>query len=212
MIRVLIVDDHDIVREGLKRILAEYRDVEVVGEATCGEEAIQLIRKLNPDVILMDISMPGMDGLEATKRITERWPKVKVLVLTVHPEDTYAVRILKAGALGYLQKNCGPDDLITGIRTVYQGARFLLPEVAQRLAYRLLEEKKDLGPIESLSDRELQVLHHLASGLEMKEIAAKLRISYKTVETYRARLMEKLKLRNVADLTRFAIQHKLICL
>ncbi|HID32732.1 MAG TPA: response regulator transcription factor [bacterium (Candidatus Stahlbacteria)] len=210
MIRTLIIDDHDLVREGIKRILKEYKDIEIVGEAESGEEAIQLTRELNPDVILMDISLKGMDGLEATRRIAERWPEVRILVLTVHPEETYAIRILRSGALGYLRKDCRPDDLIMAIRTVNQGQRFLIPEVAQRLAFRLLEKKEDLGPLELLSDRELQVLSHLASGFEMKEIAAKLKISYKTVETYRSRLMEKLKLRNVAEITRFAIRHGLI--
>ncbi|HIE05617.1 MAG TPA: response regulator transcription factor [bacterium (Candidatus Stahlbacteria)] len=210
MIKILLVDDHDIVRSGLKRIISDYKGTKIIGEVSSGEEAIEFVREQKPDVVIMDISMPGMDGLEATKRITERWPKIKILVLTVHPEETYALRILKAGALGYLQKNCSPEDLITGIKTVHRGKRFLLPESAQRVAYRMLESKDDLGPVDNLSDRELQVLYFLASGFEMKEIASKLKISYKTVETYRSRLMEKLKLKNIAELTKFAIRHKLI--
>lgn len=210
MIKVSIADDHRIVREGLRRILAEAPDIKVMDEAGNGREIIEKIRSNRPDVVLMDISMPDMDGLDATKQIHALFPELPILILTVHPARQYASRILRAGARGYLNKQAAPEELIDAVRKVCAGRRYLSPEVSEELALQLIGEGADFSPVESLSDRELQILCLIASGRKATEIAEELCLSIKTVNTYRARVLYKLHLRNNADLTRFAIKNNLV--
>ncbi len=209
MIRVLLADDHSIVRAGLRRLLEDAGDMEV-SEAADGRQALKLARENPPDVVVMDISMPGLDGLEAIQRLRDIWPELPVLVLTMHEEEQYVVRCLAAGARGYLTKRGAPEQLVNAIRKVLAGGRFLSDEVAEALAVRLSRGQDDLSPLESLSNRELQVLRALALGKTNREIAEDYNLSVKTVDTYRFRLLKKLALRNNAELSRFAMQYKLI--
>jgi two-component system invasion response regulator UvrY len=210
MIRVLIADDHGIVRSGIRRMLEDHEDIQIVGEAADGYEAIQKARDTTPDVMLLDISMPGMDGLDVTKQLKTIVPKVRILILTVHGEEQYAPRLMRAGAMGYVTKHAAPEDLVEAIHVVHSGGRFISPTLAKNLAWLYLGEKADLTPVESLSDRELQVLCLLTKGNTNREIAESLHLSTKTIDTYRARVLEKLNLRNNAELTLFAIRHGLI--
>lgn len=210
MIKVSIADDHRIVREGLRRILDEAPEIEVVDEACNGREIIEKIRLRRPDVVLLDISMPDMDGLDATKQINDLFPELPILILTVHPARQYASRILRAGARGYLNKQAAPEELIDAVRKVCAGRRYLSAEVSEELALQLIGETASLSPVESLSDRELQVLCFIAKGRKTTEIAEELCLSIKTVNTYRARVLDKLHLRNNADLARFAIDNHLV--
>lgn len=210
MIKVSLADDHRIVREGLRRILESAPDIEVIDEACNGRELIQKLNSNRPDVVLLDISMPDMDGLDTTKQIHASSPDLPILILTVHPARQYATRILRAGAKGYLNKDAAPEELIDAVRRINSGRRYLSPEVSEELALQLIEENADLSPVEALSDRELQVLCHIAKGRKTGEIADELCLSIKTVNTYRARVLNKLGLRNNADLTRFALKNNLV--
>ncbi|MFH1036096.1 MAG: response regulator transcription factor [Pseudomonadota bacterium] len=209
MIRVLLADDHSIVRAGLRRLLEDAGDMEVV-EASDGRQALQEARKSPPDVAVMDISMPGLDGLEAIQRLKEMLPELPVLVLTMHEEEQYVVRCLAAGARGYLTKRGAPEQLVNAIRKILAGGRFLSDEVAEALAVRVARGQDERSPLESLSNRELQVLRALALGKTNREIAEDYNLSVKTVDTYRFRLLKKLALRNNAELSRFAMQYGLI--
>lgn len=210
MIKVLIADDHAIVRNGLRRMLEEQEDIQIVGEAGDGHETIQKVRETAPDVILLDISMPGMDGLEVTKQLKAIDPEVRILILTMHGEEEYAPQLMREGAMGYMTKHAPPEELVKAIYEIHSGRRFISPKLAEDLAWRYLGNKPDLAPVELLSDRELQVLRLLAMGNTNKEIAELLHLSLKTIDTYRARVLEKLNLRNNAELTLFAIRHDLI--
>jgi DNA-binding NarL/FixJ family response regulator len=210
MIRVLIADDHKIVRSGIRRMLETHEDIQVVGEAADGYEAIEMVRETTPNIVLLDISMPGMDGLDVTKQLKTMDPKIRILILTMHAEEQYAPRLLRAGVMGYVTKHAAPEDLVEAIRVVHSGGRFISPTLAKNLAWLYLGGKADLTPVESLSDRELQVLCLLAGGKTNREIAEFLHLSTKTIDTYRARVLEKLNLRNNAELTLFAIRHGLI--
>lgn len=210
MIRVLIADDHGIVRGGIRRLLEDHEDIQVVAEASDGHEAIKKVLETDPDVILLDISMPGMDGLDVTKQLKAINPRVRILILTMHAEEQYAPRLMKAGAMGYVTKHAAPEDLVKAINAVYAGKRFISPTLAENMAWRYLGVEKDLTPVECLSDRELQVLNLIAEGNTNREAADSLHLSVKTIDTYRARVLEKLNLRNNAELTLFAIQNGLI--
>jgi len=210
MIRVLIADDHKIVRSGIRRMLQDHEDIQIVGEAADGYEAIQKVRETTPDILLLDISMPGMDGLDVTKQLKSIDPKVRILVLTMHAEEQYAPRLMRAGVMGYVTKHAAPEDLVEAIHVVHSGGRFISPALAKNLAWLYLGKKADLTPVECLSDRELQVLCFLAKGSTNREIAECLHLSTKTIDTYRARVLEKLSLRNNAELTLFAVRHGLI--
>jgi len=210
MIRVLIADDHSIVRGGIRRLLEDQEDIQVVAEASDGHEAIKKILETDPDVILLDISMPGMDGLDVTKQLKAIDPRVRILILTMHAEEQYAPRLMKAGAMGYVTKHAAPEDLVKAINAVHAGKRFISPTLAENMAWRYLGDEKDLTPVECLSDRELQVLNLLAKGNSNQEVANSLHLSVKTIDTYRARVLEKLNLRNNAELTLFAVQNGLI--
>ncbi|MBI5904885.1 MAG: response regulator transcription factor [Deltaproteobacteria bacterium] len=210
MIRVLLADDHSIVRDGLRRLIDGAGDMAVVAEAADGREAIRKAEETRPDVVVVDISMPGMDGLEAVERIHGALPKTAILVLTMHEEEQYVVRAFGAGAGGYITKRAAADQLIRAIRKVHGGGRYLSDEAAEALARRMGKGPSDRTSLDALSTREIQVLRGLALGRSNREIAEGYAISPKTVDTYRFRLLKKLGLRNNAELTRFAIQNRII--
>ena len=210
MINVLLVDDHMLVRAGLKRVLEEAPDIDVVAEASNGTQALAEFTRVVPDVVILDISMPGMDGLETTKKMINKHPDARILILTVYPEDYYAARIIKAGALGYITKGTSTAELHNSVRTVANRQRSLSEKTKDILLAQLFDNNKDFDSIKDLSDRELQVLSLLAKGEKTREIAETLHLSVKTVETYRARLLDKLRLRTNLDIIRFAYQHKLV--
>lgn len=210
MIRILLADDHSIVRDGLRRIIEDVVDMEVTAEAADGHEAVHLIQENPPDVVVMDITMPGMDGLEAVSRIHGSYPDLPVLILTMHEEEQYVVRCISAGAMGYVTKRSAPEELVKAIRKVHAGGRYLTESAAEALAMRMARGTDGLSLLDSLSDREIQVLKRLALGSTNREIAKIYFISVKTVDTYRLRLLRKLELRNNAELARFAIQNGLI--
>lgn len=210
MIKVLLADDHSIVRAGLRRIVEESGDMEVIAEAADGREAIRLVREISPDVAVIDISMPGLDGLEVVSQLKSQSPDLPILILTMHEEGQYVVRAIQAGAMGYLTKQSAPEQLLTAIRKIYTGSRYLTDEAAETLALRIAKGSGEQSPLDSLSMRELQVLRRLALGHTNREIANAYNISIKTVDTYRARLLKKLDLRNNAELSRFAMQNQLI--
>jgi len=210
MIKVLLADDHSIVRAGLRRIVEESGEMEVIAEAADGREAIDLVHKALPDVAVIDISMPGLDGLEVLSQLRNHYPQLPILILTMHEEGQYVVRAIEAGAMGYLTKQSAPEQLVKAIRKVYSGSRYITDEAAEALALRIARGAQGQSALDSLSMRELQVLRRLAMGHTNREIARAYHISIKTVDTYRSRLLKKLDLRNNADLSRFAIQNRLI--
>jgi len=210
MIKVLLADDHSIVRGGLRRIIEESLGMTVVAEAANGRQALRMAEKSYPDVAVIDISMPDLDGLEVTGQLHALFPKLPVIILTMHEEEQYVVRAIEAGAMGYVTKRSAPEQLVDAIRKVYAGGRYLTPEAAEALALRVARGDQGRSPLDLLSKRELQVLRRLAMGGTNREIAATYGISVKTVDTYRSRLLKKLNLRNNADLSRFAIQNRLI--
>lgn len=212
-IKVLIVDDHAIVREGIGMILAPHDDIEVVGEAADGVEAIEQVRKLSPDVVLMDIAMPRLGGLEATLEISKISPESKILVLTQYDDMEYIYRFLKAGAVGYVLKKAVGSDLISAIRAVFQGKAALDPSIADKVIKGFLEQPQVAESeifYDKLSDREKQVLKLVAEGNTMQQIADILSLSIKTVMTHRTNLMEKLDIHNKTELIKFAIRKGLI--
>jgi two-component system, NarL family, invasion response regulator UvrY len=208
--RVLIVDDHAVVREGLRRLLGDYREIEVVGEAADGHEALRLVAQLLPDVAVLDLSMPGLDGIELTKQLAKQHPTLKVLILTMHANEEYALRLLQAGARGFIGKGAAGPELVNAILKVANGGVYLPPELVETLPQRFATRRGDGSPLEALSDRELQVLKLLAEGKTGREIGEILHLSVKTVDTYRARLLSKLSLETTADLIRFALRHHVI--
>ncbi len=209
MIRVLIVDDHTILRRGLSQIIAETEDMEVGGEADSGAQAIQLARAEPFDVVLLDISMPDRNGMDTLKQLKKEKPRLAVLMLSMHPEEHYAMRALKAGASGYLTKQSAPALLVTAIRQVASGRKYVSAELAEELA-RTVSDDNDRQRHETLSDREYETLRLMASGKTLTEIAAEMSLSVKTVSVYRARLLEKMQLKNNAELTYYALKHKLV--
>ncbi|MBU1712726.1 MAG: response regulator transcription factor [Proteobacteria bacterium] len=210
MIKVLIADDHSIVRAGLRRIVEESGDMEVVAEVADGKSALLQVQKEQPDVAVIDISMPGIDGLEVTSQLHTSFPKLPVIILTMHEEEQYVIRAIEAGAMGYITKRSVPEQLVNAIRKVHAGSRYLSAEATDLLALRVARGSLGQSPLDSLSTRELQVLRRLAMGHTNREIASAYGISIKTVDTYRFRLLKKLNLRNNAELSRFAIQNRLV--
>lgn len=208
-IRVFIADDHAIVREGLKQILADSRDIVVAGEAENGLDAIRLFPKSRCQVMLLDISMPDKNGIEVLKQIKKEFPDTQVLMLSMHREDQYAIRSLKAGAAGYLTKQAAPKELVVAIRQVATGQKYVSAALAQALAAQVGEDHAT--PVhDTLSDREYQTLTLIASGKTVSDIALELSLSVKTVSEYRARLLVKMKLKNSAELTHYAIRNHLV--
>ena len=209
MIRLLVVDDHLIVRAGLKSLLADYEEFTVGGEAASGADAVQMVRESDWDVVLLDISMPDMNGIEALAEIRRIKPKLPVLMLTIHPEDQYAINLLRAGASGYLCKHCTPEAFISALRTVLSGRRYISPALGDQLAGEL-DGEGHKAPHTELSDREFQVFCKLAAGQAVSEVADELFLSVKTVSTYRARILDKMRIKSNAHITYYAIKHGLI--
>lgn len=209
MIKILVADDHTIVREGLKQILADNADMVVAGEAADGQEVLEHVRKEDWDLILLDISMPGRGGIDTLKQLKVEKPKLPVLVLSMYPEDQYAIRALKAGASGYLTKVSAPEELIEAIKKVSQGGRYISKSLAESLAFHV-GANSDKPLHETLSDREYQVMVMIASGKTVSEIAKELSLSVKTISTNRARTLKKMGMKNNAELTFYAIKHGLV--
>jgi two-component system, NarL family, invasion response regulator UvrY len=209
MIKVVVVDDHAVVREGLKRIISENPGMAVTGEAGDGHEAMRVIQSEPCDVVLLDITMPNKSGLDVLKQLHAQSPRLPVLVLSMHSEDQYAVRVLRAGAAGYLTKESAPAKLVQAIRKVVRGGKYVSPTLAERLVYDL-DADSSKAPHEILSDREYQVLCMIASGKTVTQIAEELGLSVKTISTYRVRMLEKLNMKNNAELTRYAIKEGLV--
>ena len=209
MIRILIADDHSVVRKGLRQILLEGFPTAHIEEVPDAEEMIRKIMQAPFDVVISDLSMPGRSGLEALQQLKQINPKLPVLILSIHPEDQYALRVLKAGASGYLSKDMAPDELVNAVQRVMLGKKYITASIAEKLA-SVLDQDSGKAAHESLSDREFSVLKLLAAGKSVSEIAESLFLSVTTVSTYRSRIMAKMGMKNNADLTLYSIEHKLI--
>ncbi|UCG11192.1 MAG: response regulator transcription factor [Deltaproteobacteria bacterium] len=209
MINILIADDHPIVREGLKQIIAEAPDIVVAAEASNGYELLDKVRNIDFSVVVLDITMPGITGLDVLKQLKSEKPGLPILILSMHSEEQYAVRVLRAGASGYLTKASAPDQLIGAIRKVFRGGKYVSPSVAEKLAYEL-DSESEKQPHEYLSDREYQVLCLIASGKTVKVVAEELSLSVKTVSTYRSRILDKMRMNSNAEITHYAIKHRLV--
>jgi two-component system invasion response regulator UvrY len=209
MIKVLLVDDHQLVRSGIRRILQDADDIEVIAEAASGEEAITQVKAFRPQVVLMDVSMPGIGGIEATRKLLRVDPGLRIIALTVYADEPYPTSLLEAGAAGYLTKGCADDEIASAVRAVARGEAYIVKDVAQQMALsRLTGGKKN--PFEKLSQREVQVMLMLTKGNKLQDISDKLCLSPKTVSTYRYRLYEKLSVENDVELTHLAIRHGMI--
>jgi len=204
MIRVLLADDHTLFREGVRRLLDPDSEIEVVAEAARGVEAIERSVEMKPHVVLLDVSMPGRGGLETLRDLKDRQPGIRVLMLTVHPESRFAIRCIKAGADGYMTKDAAPEELVRAIRRLASGRKYITPELAEQLAMTLGQDFEG-QPHELLSDREFQVMRMIASGMTVSEVANELTLSVKTISTYRARILDKMGLRNNAEIMHYAI-------
>jgi two-component system invasion response regulator UvrY len=209
LIKVLLVDDHDLVRLGIKRLLDDASGIKVVGEAKNGEDAVRLCRKTMPNVVLMDVKMPGIGGYEATRKLLRMDPDIKVLILTICTNDLFPSRLLQVGAAGYMTKTADVDEMIRAIRAVNAGQRYISPHIASRMAFKLVSDVSETA-FESLSERELQVALMITMGMSVQEVAVKLCLSPKTVNSYRYRIFEKLTVRNDVELTLLAIRHGLV--
>lgn len=212
-IKVLVADDHAIVREGVRMILGKEQDIDVVGEAGHGEQALEMAAKLRPQVVVMDISMPGMGGIEATQRLRAQYPDIHVLVLTMHEDESYVFQLLRAGASGYVLKRAAAQDLVQAVRAAAKGEAFLYPSVARKVVedyLKRVESGEEKNRYDGLTTREKEILTHIAQGLSNQQIAGKLYISIKTVQTHRAHILEKLGLHDRTELVRYAIRKGLI--
>lgn len=209
MIKILIADDHAIVRHGLKQIITSDSQMMIVGEASNGNELLDLVRKTSVDVVVLDINMPGRNGLETLKDLKRDYPSLPVIILSMHPEDQYAVRVIKAGAASYMNKETAPDELITAIKRVYRGGKYISPQIAELLAYHI-GSNHQAEPHKSLSDRELEVFYSLAGGKTVGQISEELNLSVKTISTYRTRILEKMNMTTNAELVRYAFEYRLL--
>lgn len=209
MIKVMIVDDHELIRSGISRLLADEDKITVVAEADSGEDAVAQARELRPDVVLMDANMPGIGGLEATRRLVRYDPDIKVVAVTVHGDEPYPTRFMQAGAAGYVTKDAGIEEMIIAIRQVASGKRYLAPDIAQQMALKAVNPEEG-SPFDDLSDREMQVMLMITRGQKVQDISEQLFLSPKTVNSYRYRLFEKLKIENDVELTHMAIRHGVI--
>ncbi len=210
MIDVLLVDDHELVRSGIRRLLDDRRGIRVIDEADSGEQAVQRVRQRRPDVVLMDVNMPGIGGLEATRKLMQIDQSIKVIVCTVHTEEPFPTRLLEAGAAGYLTKGCGIEEIVTAIRSVQEGERYICAEIAQQIALSVMPGSSKQSPFDRLSQREMQVMLMVTQGQNTQQISDKLCLSPKTVSTYRHRLFDKLGVYNDVELTRLAIRHGIL--
>ncbi|APF01676.1 TPA: UvrY/SirA/GacA family response regulator transcription factor [Pseudomonas putida] len=208
MIRVLVVDDHDLVRTGITRMLADIDGLQVVGEGDSGESALKLARELKPDVVLMDVKMPGIGGLEATRKLLRSHPDIKVVAVTVCEEDPFPTRLLQAGAAGYLTKGAGLDEMVQAIRLAFAGQRYISPQIAQQLALKPFQPQG--SPFDTLSEREIQIALMIVGCQKVQIISDKLCLSPKTVNTYRYRIFEKLSVTSDVELTLLAVRHGMV--
>lgn len=209
MINVLLVDDHELVRTGISRILMDERGIKVIGEASSGEEALQFCRQHEPDVVLMDMNMPGMGGITATKRILHYCPDIKILALSISCEEPVPTKVMQLGAAGFISKNSAPKEMIMAIKKVYSGVRHISDEVAQKMALAKVNNQQ-ANPFEGLSDRELQIMLMITQGQKVTDIAEQLNVSAKTVNSYRYRMFEKLSISGDVELTHMALRHGMI--
>ncbi|MFJ2319524.1 UvrY/SirA/GacA family response regulator transcription factor [Pseudomonas sp. NPDC087817] len=209
MIRVLVVDDHDLVRTGITRMLADIDGLQVVGQAESGEESLIKARELKPDVVLMDVKMPGIGGLEATRKLLRSHPDIKVVAVTVCEEDPFSTRLLQAGAAGYLTKGAGLPEMVQAIRLVFAGQRYISPQIAQQLAIKSFQPSND-SPFDALSEREIQIALMIVGCQKVQIISDKLCLSPKTVNTYRYRIFEKLSISSDVELTLLAVRHGMV--
>jgi len=209
VIKVFLVDDHELVRTGIRRILEDVRGIKVVGEADSGEDAVKWCRTEQADIVLMDMNMPGIGGLEATKKILRFNPDVKVIVLTIHTENPFPTKVMQAGAAGYLTKGAGPDEMVNAIRMVQSGQRYLSPEIAQQMALSQFTPDAE-NPFKELSERELQIMMMITKGEKVTDISEQLNLSPKTVNSYRYRLFSKLNISGDVELTHLAIRHGIL--
>jgi two-component system, NarL family, invasion response regulator UvrY len=209
VIRILVADDHSVVRKGLMQIVADSPGMQVIGEAATGQEALDLVRSRAFDVMILDIAMPGRGGLDILPELKAENPALRIVVLSMHPEEQYAIRSLRDGASAYLTKGCPPEELIKAIEVVASGKRYITPSIADRLASYIEDSSRQL-PHESLSDREMSVLVLIGSGKQVSEIAAELHLSVKTISTYRSRALTKMGMETNAQLIRYALHHGLV--
>ena len=209
MIEVLLVDDHELVRTGVKRLLEDEPGISVVAEAASGEQALRLARELRPQVVLMDLNMPGMGGLEATDKLLRRDPRIKVLVVTVYDDEPFPSQLIKAGAMGYVTKGCGIEEMVKAIKTVHRGQRYVSGDVAKHMAMHMLDGAEK-SPFGGLSKREMEVLLLMTQGQSIQAISDRLCLSPKTIATYRYRLFDKVGVRSDVELMRLAIRHGII--
>lgn len=210
MINVLVVDDHDLVRTGIRRMLADVPGLSVVGEAGSGEEALQRARELKPDLVLMDVKMPGIGGLEATRKLNRSHPEIKVIAVTACDEEPFPTRLLQAGASGYLTKGAALEEMIKAIRQVFNGHRYISADIAQQLALKQFQPQGDSSPFEQLSEREMQIALMIAECQKVQAISDKLCLSPKTVNTYRYRIFEKLEITSDVELAMLAVRHGMV--
>ncbi|MBA1263074.1 response regulator transcription factor GacA [Stutzerimonas sp. NM35] len=210
MIRVLVVDDHDLVRTGISRMLADIDGLQVIGQADSGEAAIRKSRELKPDVVLMDIKMPGIGGLEATRKLLRSHPDIKVIAVTICEEDPFPTRLLQAGAAGYLTKGAALEEMIQAIRMVFAGQRYISPQIAQQLALKSFQPKLNGSPFDLLSEREIQIALMISNCQKVQAISDKLCLSPKTVNTYRYRIYEKLSITSDVELALLAVRHGMV--
>lgn len=209
MIKVFIVDDQNLIRTGIKKLLSDIPGIKVIGEAADGENAIKMLKDHEPDIILMDIKMPGMGGLEATKKILRTYSEVKIIALTICEDDLFPSRLLQAGAYGYLTKGASVPEMVKAIRSVHAGQRYISPEIASQLAIKHITDQGET-PFDTLSERELQVALMIVNGHKVQEISDKLCLSPKTVNSYRYRIFEKLNIKSDVELTHLAFRHNLL--
>ncbi len=210
MIRVLVVDDHDLVRTGISRMLADISGLQVIGQADSGEDAIRKARELKPDVVLMDVKMPGIGGLEATRKLLRGYPDLKVIAVTICEEDPFPTRLLQAGAAGYLTKGAALEEMVQAIRMVFGGQRYISPQIAQQLALKSFQPQLSESPFDLLSEREIQIALMIANCQKVQSISDKLCLSPKTVNTYRYRIFEKLSITSDVELALLAVRHGMV--
>ncbi|HEY6193277.1 MAG TPA: response regulator transcription factor [Bacteroidota bacterium] len=209
MIRILITDDHPLMREGVAKILLAESDMRVAGEARTAAEMLDLLREKEVDVLVLDISLPGTSGLDALKDVRQQFPRLPILILSMHPEDRFATRVLKTGASGYVTKESAPEELVKAIRKVHRGGKYVSNSLAEKLAEEI-DTSAVRRPHESLSDREFQILRMIAAGKKAREIAHQLSLSVRTVNTYRTRLLQKMHMKSTAELIHYALEQKLL--
>jgi len=210
LIKVLVVDDHDLVRTGISRMLADISGLQVIGQADSGEDAIRKARELKPDVVLMDVKMPGIGGLEATRKLLRSYPDLKAIAVTICEEDPFPTRLLQAGAAGYLTKGAALEEMVQAIRMVFGGQRYISPQIAQQLALKSFQPQLSESPFDLLSEREIQIALMIANCQKVQSISDKLCLSPKTVNTYRYRIFEKLSITSDVELALLAVRHGMV--